>query len=718
MAVGLPVISSRASASFQGQEQPPQPTFRTEANYVRVDVYPTRDDAPVADLTQADFEVLDNGTPQKIEQFERVVIRAAGPQEARLEPNTVRESRAILEDSRARVLVIFFDTHHVDLVSSRRIRKPLTDFLSRVIGTDDLVGMMTPYMAATDVTFGRRTGSIENFLTQVWPWGERGQIIPVDPEEQLYWACFPGNQLVPRDCPNKENDRNIASEMVRRRREKRTLDALQDLVRYLRGVREERKAILVVTDGWLLYGRNDQLARPIGCDVPTGPPVVVDPGTGKLTTKDTTPGNVPLNQCERDRMVLSRNDNEEQFRLMLDEANRANASFYPIDPRGLPVFETPLSPVEGAPSIGESAPQLPLDVDAAMLRARVNSLRRLAEGTDGLAVVNSNDLSGGLRRIVADMSAYYLLGYYASGKLDGKFHSITVRVKRPGVRVRARRGYLAASEADLNASAGATARANAAPAPSPAAAAEARAIETAIAPLDGYARQLPIRIRAAAGWKPGNAAAVWLVGELGAGPEWKGGADADLLLTNATGATLASAQARVEPGARSFRAVFSPSEPLSSGDYIVRVRVKGALGPSSQAGALAPSSQAGAAMASASETLRIALPEAPDATGELFVRRGPSTGNREAATSDLRFRRSDRLRLEIPTPSDAAVSARLLDRAGKPLNVPVTASVRDDADGSRWQVAQLALAPLAPSDYVIEVSSGGKRTLAGFRVIP
>src|SRR2546421_11657875 len=65
----------------QQQQQPPQPTFRTEANYVRVDVYPTRDGAPVTDLTQQDFEVLENGAPQKIEQFERVQIRAAGPQE-------------------------------------------------------------------------------------------------------------------------------------------------------------------------------------------------------------------------------------------------------------------------------------------------------------------------------------------------------------------------------------------------------------------------------------------------------------------------------------------------------------------------------------------------------------------------------------------------------------------------------------------------------------
>jgi hypothetical protein len=48
----------------------------------------------------------------------------------------------------------------------------------------------------------------------------------------------------------------------------------------------------------------------------------------------------------------------------------------------------------------------------------------------------------------------------------------------------------------------------------------------------------------------------------------------------------------------------------------------------------------------------------------------------------------------------------------------VTAAVRDDGDGSRWYTAQLALAPLAPCDYVIELSKRNKRMLAAFRVVP
>ena len=59
----------------RAQTQIAQPTFRTEANFVRVDVYPTRNGTPVTDLRAQDFQILEDKLPQKIEEFEHVVIR-------------------------------------------------------------------------------------------------------------------------------------------------------------------------------------------------------------------------------------------------------------------------------------------------------------------------------------------------------------------------------------------------------------------------------------------------------------------------------------------------------------------------------------------------------------------------------------------------------------------------------------------------------------------
>jgi VWFA-related protein len=676
----------------RAQDQASRPTFRTEANYVRVDAYPTRNGEPVTDLGSADFEILEDKAPQRIEQFEHVVIRSAGPQDTRREPNTVAESRQAALDPRARVFVLFLDVAHVEMTASRAIRTPLIEALDRLIGQDDLIAVMTPQMSARDITFARRTTTIEGFLSRYW-WGERDRANFTNPIDDQYAICYPG---IPNPRETVAPDRGIAQEMILRRREKETLEALEDLVRFLGGVREERKAIITITDGWRLYGPNAALARPIDGQVPTGPIVGVNPGTGTLTTRPPdSSGRTARADCERDRFALSQLDNALQFRLLLDEANRANASFYPIDPRGLAVFDEAIVPAAGV-GVGPNAnPTISPAEDGARLAARNTSLRTLAEATDGLAVVNTNDLGRGLRRIADDLSSYYLLGYYSSGKLDGRFHAITVRVKRPGVQVRARRGYLAATEA-------AAATIAAPPTVAPAAAANARAVDAALASLSTAGRELPMRIHVTAGWTPSNVATVWAVAEVGrtAQEEWANGGQVDAILIDASGKTVATTRADVTAGATSARLALT-SQTLLTGEYQLQFRTKGAR-------ATAPST----------DVVRIAVAPAPQATGAVLFRRGPSTANRDIATADLRFRRSDRLRVDVPSPAAEAVTARLLDRAGTPIAVPVSATVRDDPDNSRWLSAEVALAPLAPGDYVVEVVAGTSRTLAAFRVVP
>jgi hypothetical protein len=111
----------------------------------------------------------------------------------------------------------------------------------------------------------------------------------------------------------------------------------------------------------------------------------------------------------------------------------------------------------------------------------------------------------------------------------------------------------------------------------------------------------------------------------------------------------------------------------------------------------------------------LSLDAAPLGTGALFYRR---TGPRETPTADLRFRRTERIVLETPVSLAPDISARLLGRTGAPLNVPVTASVRDDADGTKWRRVEVTLAPLAPGEYIVETTSGTERTLTAFRVVP
>src|SRR5258708_23530421 len=112
------------------------------------------------------------------------------------------------------------------------MKEPLIDLLTRVMGPDDLVGIMTPTMSPSQITFGRRTKVIEEGLRTNWIWGRRETII-LDDRERLYDQCFP-------PLPGEGSPSALASALITRRRERIVLDSLQDLVRPIAAIRGGR----------------------------------------------------------------------------------------------------------------------------------------------------------------------------------------------------------------------------------------------------------------------------------------------------------------------------------------------------------------------------------------------------------------------------------------------------------------------------------------------
>jgi hypothetical protein len=142
---------------------------------------------------------------------------------------------------------------------------------------------------------------------------------------------------------------------------------------------------------------------------------------------------------EQTAEFFSQSDVYSRMRDVFDAANRNNAAFYTLDPRGLATFEFDINEGSG------------LEADKRFLQATQDTLRVLATETDGRAIVNRNDLAAGLAQMVRDSSYYYLIGYNsAAAPTDGKFHEITVRLKRNpnGYQFRARKGYWAYTVAD------------------------------------------------------------------------------------------------------------------------------------------------------------------------------------------------------------------------------------------------------------------------------
>ena len=654
-----------------GEQRPP--TFRSESNFVRVDVYPTHDGQPVLDLQAGDFAIEEDGVRQKVDTFEHVVVRAAGgPQSERVEPSSQREMLQAAENPRNRVFIIFLDQTHVPFEASHAITEPLIRLINRILSPDDLVGIMTPDMSAKEIVLARRTEVTEERLRTHWHWGDRFEHMN-DEREDAYEMCYPAIAYG-----------DLAAQMIARKREREVLEALQDVVRYLGAVREERKAVLTVTHGWDLFTENREIENRTGMhgDVPKVDPVGVGPD-GTLTTKDprnrNRDSNIPASQmqCDADRMRLASIDDERFLRDIINDANRTNATFYPIDPRGLVALET-----GGASAIS-------LDADQKLRRTHVESIRTLADGTDGIAVVDTNDLDKGLRKISDDLTSYYLLGYYSSNpKLDGGYRALKVKVTRPGVNVRARRGYRAASAEEVaKARAGAAAPAVDVGTP----------VQAALGMLGSIRPESRIRLRATTA--PGTNL-LWVTGEVspdaGRADEWNQGASADLQIT--AGGSTAGSRVTLKPGDRTF--VTSVPLGAAAGAAIdVQARITPAGGGPA-----------------ATDTIRIQQTPQP-----LFYRRGPATANRQVPTADVRFTRADRVHLELPAGPDAKPgTGRMLDRNGQPMAVPVTLGERVDGQ-QRWITADLALAPLAPGDYAVEVrtvgASGETGVITALRVV-
>jgi hypothetical protein len=210
-----------------------------------------------------------------------------------------------------------------------------------------------------------------------------------------------------------------------------------------------------------------------------------------------------------------------------------------------------------------------------------------------------------------------------------------------------------------------------------------------------------VRVQAAAAWARDRATIVRAVVEVprstATGDDWSKGGQIDATLLNSAGKTIAKGTASLVPGTFAAHIVITPSAALEPDEYKVLVRTKGV-----------------AALGS-TESVTFTLNADPIGTGTLFFRR---VGAREIPTADLRFRRTERLIVETPASIGTDIAARLLGRNGSALTVPVTAAIRDDADGTRWRRVEIALAPLAPGEYVVETTAGAERTLTAFRLVP
>src|SRR6478736_2678682 len=381
--------------------QQPPPVFRAGINYVRVDVIISdKNGNPVADLQASDFDVSEDGKPQKIETFKLIKLDGGTAESLKEPPKEIRndydeEMEAARDD--VRLFAIFLDDYHVRRGAGMAVRGQLARFIDTQIGPSDMIGVMYPLEATGAVRMTRNHSAVSRGLEQFL--GRKFEYEPKNQFEETY-AHYP-------------------TEIVEKVRNQVSLSALKALIVHMGSLKEGRKSLILVTEGYTNIippqMRNADAQQP-----GLGNPAAGNPFAG-------------VNDINEDRAAWSAGlDMDSDLREIYDTANRNNVAIYAVDPRGLPGFEFDINEGVG------------LQTDSKYLTSTMDTLRTLAENTDGRAIVNRNDIATGMKQITRDSSAYYLIGYNsAQAPTDGKFHEIKVKVKRPGLQVRARKGYWA-----------------------------------------------------------------------------------------------------------------------------------------------------------------------------------------------------------------------------------------------------------------------------------
>jgi VWFA-related protein len=612
---------------------------------VRTDLFASQDDRPIADLTAGEVQILEDGSPQTVESF------------------TLHQPRT---DADGLSLVVFVDSYHSILSGSSPARLALARAIETSMAGRGRVALTSPERLVSELTFASPAEAVSSLAQPDWTWVRREGAVATDPKETLYDSCF----------SSRKGGAEIAEEMKARRRERATLDALDELVAHLDRSGGPRTVVLVVSEGWRLFGEKESLI-----ENRTSRGGVTAP-FGRIGRGDRPPApvsGVSQVECEADLRALARLDHTQRLRGLADAANGALVTFVPVTGEAL----------------GATRPEGERASAARARDAQVDSLRFIADNTGGAALTVPGERGGLATRLESEHAPYYLVAYRpTSSTLDGRFRTWSARTTRPGARVRVRRGYRGPTAEHLLSDRDERRRGR-------------EGVDGTLAVP--ATRRSPFNIRTAA-WANPSGGSFWIVGELDLRLRrelvWTSNVKAEVTVLAGDGSPVLSTTIDVPPADAAFAVRVPERDGADVSEYAVRVRVFPEADTS----------------VSLSDTARVSMSRAPRGLSEPLVwHRGPTTGPRFVQTTATRFQRQERVRLEFATLLDGQPSARLVDRAGNPLQVPVTASIRaDDQDPNlRWVVAEVALAPLAPGNYEVELElTAGTHHSFEFSVVP
>jgi VWFA-related protein len=375
---------------------------RITTNLVQVDAVVTdKNGRQVTDLRPEEVEIREDGKPQTITNLSYVALdsllgsrspdpskpidRTAPAPPVRLRPDQVRRTMALVVDD----LGLSFESAHF-------VRQALKKFLDRQMQPDDLVAI---------IRTGGGVGALQQFTSDKRQLYAAVEKVKWNPNGRGGIGAFTpmGGQPMSPVGDSDISQRSAGDDLDQFREDIFAVGTLGAVNYIVRGLRElpGRKSVVLISDGIKIFNRSE----------PTG-----------------------------SQRILA------ALQTLTDLANRASVVIYTMDARGL----QPLGLTAADSTAGMTVTQ----VEQSLSNRRSdffesqNGLNYLAQQTGGLAIRNSNDLAGGIKRAIDDQSGYYLIGYRPDestfDEVSGrrKFHKLSLKVLRPGkFNVRMRNGF-------------------------------------------------------------------------------------------------------------------------------------------------------------------------------------------------------------------------------------------------------------------------------------
>jgi VWFA-related protein len=386
--IGISATLLLVSISSAQQVPPSPPVIRINVNLVQVDAVVTDSKGnAVTNLKAEDFEVLQDGKPQVITNFEFVDVRnpaargvpARGPAPRGNAPGVPPPpARGLRPQQIRRTIAIVVDDLGLSFDSIARVQSSLKKWVENEMQPGDLVAV---------IRTSAGMGSLQQFTNDK-------RVLQASIERVRYYVGRVGTSSFAPLAAAGPIDTTAFDQELARRYSIGSMGAIQYVVQGLRDV-PGRKSLILFSESMALGSRNG-----------------------------------------RDQEA------EDRMRRLGDAANRSSVVIYGVDPRGV-VYTGLTAEDSGNGRSPQQFAQVASDRTMDLIYSR-EGMQSLSEKTGGLFVADNNDISDTLRQAIDDGNGYYLLAYQPATTTFGpeaRFHSITVRLKRPDLRVRSRTGF-------------------------------------------------------------------------------------------------------------------------------------------------------------------------------------------------------------------------------------------------------------------------------------